>query len=244
MKTRWIQLDGKKIREYREKLIAENGTNLNREEFIEELMERVFASEKLADTRPDFIRRIMKKTEDGAFAISVGTLLQIENDQRKVSEETAEFLAAGMEVDIKELIKSDNRGRDAMVSEYDLEFPVPTMFSKNMLAIPDTPDNCPTSIILKEIVAIHQPTRGLTVLGYGDLTEESLFILMAHWVGGGFDALMEWGGIGENDSFVFDSTMGLAIGSQSEDSPKLIIGFSGCEIRFEFTHPRSQSGLV
>lgn len=173
-----------------------------------------------------------------------------------VSLRTLERAIAGAEIGIANALNiAQGLGMEApkLVMEEDVygyrtKWPVPIMVNETILEIPDFPNNCPKSIVLMEIVAIRMRSDSddvhRSVLGYGTLAEETLYTLISNWAGGGFAELMKWGGIAETDQVVFDENRGLAIGDRSEEYPKLVIGFSGCKVRIEFTSPRSETGVV
>ena len=129
-------------------------------------------------------------------------------------------------------------------------FLVPVLLGRKALSVANwnNPANsCPRGFDLLEIIAVRTVDGENTVLGYGDIKdmkEDTLYRLMDSWPGGGFEELMKWGGVEETDRFVFTEGYGFGIGSFEEKSPRLVIGFSGCKIRFEYLSQRDGHGIV
>lgn len=92
---------------------------------------------------------------------------------------------------------------------------------------------------LDEIVAVRQSDGSAIVLGYGSLAEDALYLLIDGFAGGGFAALMRWGGVEPETGFSYDPDQGLLIGP--EERPRLIVGRSGCRVRLTFATPRDEA---
>ena len=93
------------------------------------------------------------------------------------------------------------------------------------------------TVELDEIVAVRQSDRRLMVLGYGSNTEDALYLLVDGFAGGGFAALMRWGGAEPETGFFYDPERGLLVGP--EGRPRLVVGRSGCRVRLTFETGRN-----
>ncbi len=107
--------------------------------------------------------------------------------------------------------------------------PVVTVLSrKSVYAGPESRG----TVALDEIVAVRVSDGSTVVLGYGSPAEESLYLLIDGYAGGGFAALMRWGGVEPETGFSYDPERGLLIGP--ENRPRLVVGRSGCRVRLTF----------
>ncbi len=114
--------------------------------------------------------------------------------------------------------------------------PVATVLSRNSV---ETGPGERATVALDEIVAVRQSDGSALILGYGSVAEESLYLLIDGFAGGGFAALMRWGGVEPETGFSYDPELGLLVGP--EDRPRLVVGRSGCRVRLIFATGRDEA---
>ena len=110
-------------------------------------------------------------------------------------------------------------------------FPLPVMIPASIIFSHDLENLEP----LKEVIAIRQADGEFTVLGYGNTEKDTLYALMDRFLGGGMDGLKQWGEIDARDAVVFKEGLGIAIGCQDDEYPKVTIGWSGRLVRMELS---------
>ena len=217
--SQYANLNGQKIREFRE------ANSLSQSALIETAIARVRESGDL----PTVKWMENRITEDRPFPISTVALSNIENGKVTPRRMTARFIAIGMGVELNDILQDEPD-----LEEEGHRFPMPVMLTGS--TVYEGPDE-QGSVELDEIIAIRLFDGDTAVLGYGVIDQDVLYQLLGSWVGGGFEALMDWAGVDRPSGFLFDPDMRLLIGP--EEGPVLMVGRSGSRVRIDFRTGRN-----
>ena len=168
--------------------------------------------------------------------VSVTKLLDIEDGRGgRQSFITIRFFAVGLGLHWTDLINDDGcPGAPSSLEDSVALRPVATVLSGS--AVYAGPESRGT-VELDEIVAVRQSDRRVMMLGYGSNAEDALYLLIDGFSGGGFAALMRWGGAEPETGFSYDPERGLLVGP--EGRPRLVVGTSGCRVRLTFETGRN-----